>query len=83
MSRGVPRCAPASLGLAAWRCAWRAAASPAAPLCPIPTRWLVELDRALALRKALVLMVSLDGCPYCKLVRDSPISSPLREAASP
>jgi thioredoxin-related protein len=30
-----------------------------------------ELDRALQRRRPLLVMASLDGCPFCKLVRDS------------
>ncbi|HLL17840.1 MAG TPA: thioredoxin fold domain-containing protein, partial [Rubrivivax sp.] len=36
----------------------------------------------LAYRKALVVMVSLDGCPYCKLVRESYLA-PLRGEGQP
>ena len=41
-----------------------------------------ELARALAGRKALVVMVSLEGCPYCKLVRESYLL-PLRAQGQP
>jgi hypothetical protein len=34
------------------------------------------------MRKALVVMVSLDGCPYCKLVRESYLV-PLRAGGQP
>jgi hypothetical protein len=59
-------------GLAVWvNCPATAAARTAAPLLPRPASLATELQRALALRKALVVMVSLHGCPYCKLVRES------------
>ena len=41
-----------------------------------------ELGRAAAMRKALVVMVSLEGCPYCKLVRESYLA-PLHAAGQP
>lgn len=48
------------------------AASPTVPpSLRRPASLAVELQRAVALRKALVVMVSLHGCPYCKLVRES------------
>ena len=49
---------------------------------PRPVSLADEIDRALQLRKALVLMVSLDGCPYCKLVRESYLA-PLRADGQP
>jgi len=30
-----------------------------------------ELEQALAIRQPLVVMVSLEGCPWCRLVRES------------
>lgn len=51
---------------------WRAAASAArTQRLPRPQSLTAEIERALRARRALVLMVSLDGCPYCKLVRDA------------
>jgi hypothetical protein len=38
---------------------------------PAPASLADALARALAARKSLVVMVSLDGCPYCHVVRDS------------
>jgi thioredoxin-related protein len=38
-----------------------------------------ELDVALRLGRPLVVMVSLDGCPFCKIVRDQHLRSMLRE----
>ncbi|WP_332824847.1 hypothetical protein [Ramlibacter sp.] len=56
--------------LAAW-VPWLALAQAAAPVLPRPTSLAAELERALAARKALVVMVSLEGCPWCKLARES------------
>ncbi|MCC2674130.1 MAG: hypothetical protein K0R58_1077 [Ramlibacter sp.] len=38
---------------------------------PRPPSLADALERSLAVRKALVVMVSLEGCPYCRLVRES------------
>jgi hypothetical protein len=63
---------------------WRTAAWAEAgtQLLPRPASLADEIHHALALRKALVLMVSLDGCPYCKLVRESYLV-PLRAEGQP
>ena len=69
--RGLLRAA--SLGTVApilFRPANSASAAQAAAL-PRPASLLAQLELAVSQRKALVLMVSLDGCPYCKLVRES------------
>lgn len=55
-------------GLAAWTVN-QSFASSLALLRPLSLA--AELQRAVTARKALVVMVSLDGCPYCKLVRES------------
>jgi len=58
--------------------AWAAGAlSLARPLSRAP-----ELERALGARKALVVLVNLQGCPYCKLVRESYLV-PLRDSGQP
>lgn len=49
---------------------------------PRPRSLPTELERALDARKALVLLVSLDGCPYCELVRESYLV-PLRGSGQP
>ena len=41
-----------------------------------------ELASALKVGKPLVVMASLDGCPFCKTVRDSHLA-PLREEGQP
>lgn len=70
-------------GLLAWATfPAAAAAGAAASVLPRPASLAGELAKALAARKALVLMVSLDGCPYCKLVRESYLA-PLWAAGQP
>jgi thioredoxin-related protein len=49
---------------------------------PHPRSLAEELARALAARKALVVMASLEGCPYCKLARESYLA-PLRAEGQP
>lgn len=48
-----------------------ASARAAQPLLPVPTSLASALEAALARRRALVALVSLPGCPWCKLVRES------------
>jgi hypothetical protein len=38
-----------------------------------------ELSAALRQRKPLVVMASLDGCPFCRIVRDNYLAPMLRE----
>ena len=47
-----------------------AEALPNAPL-PQPRSLAVDLATALEMRRPLVVMVSLEGCPYCKQVREN------------
>ena len=63
---------------------WRStsASTAGSALLPRPTSLAAEIERALASRKALVVMVSLDGCAYCKLVRESYLA-PLRAEGQP
>lgn len=44
---------------------------------PAPRSLAEELDRALQARRPLLVMASLDGCPFCKTVRDH-FLAPLR-----
>ena len=53
---------------AAWPLA-RAARLVPAPALPLAASLPSELGAALLQRKALVALVSLEGCPYCELVR--------------
>lgn len=57
-------------------------ASAQAPMLPHPSSLAAEIERALAQRKALVVLVSLVGCPYCKAVRESYLV-PLRAEGQP
>jgi len=49
---------------------------------PAPASLADELAAALAGGKPLVLMASLPGCPFCRVVRNSYLA-PLREAGQP
>ncbi len=62
--------------LLAWPLLGAAGLAPAASL-PAPQSLAEELDRALRLRRPLLVMASLDGCPFCKTVRDH-FLAPLR-----
>ena len=66
--------ATASIGLAAGSAstAWAAGA-----VLPAPQSLADELGRALEKGNPLVVMVSLEGCPFCKVARDSYLE-PLR-----
>ena len=56
----------AACGLAGWLAPARAAAKTLPTSRALP----VELAQALARKQPLVVMVSLHGCPWCKLVRE-------------
>jgi hypothetical protein len=49
------------------------------PVLPTPASLATELAAAQRRRKALVVMVSLEGCPPCKLVRENYLAPLLRE----
>jgi hypothetical protein len=78
--RGLLRAA--GLGVAAGVLGRAASGAPAAAVLPRPASLAAQLAQAVSLRKALVLMVSLEGCPYCKLVRESYLV-PLRAEGQP
>lgn len=59
-----------------------AGAGHGAPSLPRPASLADALAGALAMRKALVVMVSLEGCPWCKLVRESYLA-PLEAGGQP
>lgn len=65
---------------AALPAAGRAAADAGLPLSASLQQ---ELALALRQRKALVVMVSLHGCPFCKMARESFLAPMLREAGQP
>lgn len=54
-----------------------------APLLPAPS-WLdIELAAALKAGLPLVVMASLDGCPFCRVVRESYLAPLRRETGQP
>jgi hypothetical protein len=59
-----------------------AASAAHAAALPRPASLAAQLEQAISQRKALVLLVSLDGCPYCKLVRESYLV-PMRSDGQP
>lgn len=71
------------LPLALYSLAWGAAGEATAATLPAPASLARELAAALAARKPLVVMASLDGCPFCKVVRDSYLAPLRRDAAQP
>lgn len=70
--------------LAAWMlpAAAQAQSARAAAVLPRPASLAAELAGALGRGKALVVLVSLEGCPYCHLVRQSYLA-PLRAEGQP
>jgi hypothetical protein len=56
-----------------------ATARAAQPQLPMPSSLASALEAALARRRALVVMLSLPGCPWCKLVRESYLAPLLAE----
>ncbi len=46
---------------------------------PVPSALQTELAAALKAGQPLVLMVSLDGCPYCKIARENYLAPLVRE----
>ena len=51
----------------------------AAVTLPVPASLQQELAAALKAGQPLVLMVSLDGCPYCKIARENYLAPLVRE----
>lgn len=70
---------PAALGWLAWGSARDARAA----TLPSPDSLASELAAALREGKPLVVMASLDGCPFCKMVRDSYLAPLRRETGQP
>lgn len=56
--------------------------SVAAPALPVASSLTAELAAALGKGRALVVMVSLEGCPFCKVVRENYLT-PLRAEGQP
>jgi len=50
---------------------------------PAPDSLQAELDAALAGGNPLIVMASLEGCPFCKVVRDSHLAPMQRETGQP
>lgn len=50
---------------------------------PAPASLAVELAAALQGGRPLVVMVSLDGCPYCRIVRENYLAPLRRETGQP
>jgi thioredoxin-related protein len=67
---------PLALGLA-----WSAASAAHAAALPAAQSLATELAQALRAGKPLLVMASLDGCPFCRLVRDNYLAPLLREGA--
>ena len=68
---GLTRRRAARLLATAGLLAWTTEALAAAKSLPASRSLSTELAQALAARQPLVVMVSLHGCPWCKLVRES------------
>lgn len=50
---------------------------------PVPVSLQLELAAALKAGQPLVLMVSLDGCPFCKIARENYLTPLVREQGLP
>lgn len=68
---------PFVLGLA-----WGAAPAANAAVLPAAQSLSAELAQALRAGQPLVVMASLDGCPFCRVVRDNYLAPLLREGAA-
>lgn len=70
---------PFALGAGGW------GASPGAGAATLPAPESLATALAAALRggKPLVVMASLEGCPFCRMVRDSYLAPLLRETGQP
>ena len=68
----------ASLGL--YQGVW--AQSGATAVLPTPQSLQAELDRALQQKQPLIVMVSLEGCPFCRVARSSHLV-PMQKAGAP
>jgi hypothetical protein len=68
----------ASLGFA--QVVW--AQSGTSALLPMPQSLQAELNRALQQKQPLIVMVSLEGCPFCRVARSSHLV-PMHKAGTP
>ena len=79
LSRRRALLAAAVLPLAGWHVLGRAADAVLPPSVSLQQ----EIALALRMRKALVVMVSLHGCPFCRVVRDNFLIHLLRDEGQP
>ncbi len=70
---------PFALGAAGWGASKAAGAA----TLPAPESLAAELAAALRAGRPLVVMASLDGCPFCRMARDSYLAPLLRETGQP
>jgi thioredoxin-related protein len=71
------------LGLVAMALAQGVGAQSAAPVAlPTPHSLQVELTKALQQKQPLIVMVSLEGCPFCRVARNSHLV-PMQKAGIP
>lgn len=80
--RSLLHAAPSALAAAVLPRALQARAQPGRVALPQPASLQAALSGAVGAGKALVVMVSLDRCPYCALVRESYLA-PLLAAGQP
>ncbi len=62
---------------------WGASPGAGAATLPAPASLATELAAALRAGKPLVVMASLDGCPFCRMARDSYLAPLLRDTGQP
>lgn len=71
------------LGLVAMALAQGVGAQSVAPAAlPTPQSLQVELTKALQQKQPLIVMVSLEGCPFCRIARNSHLV-PMQKAGTP
>jgi hypothetical protein len=71
------------LGLVAMALAQGVGAQSATPaVLPTPQSLQVELAKALQQKQPLIVMVSLEGCPFCRIARNSHLV-PMHKAGTP
>ena len=71
------------LGLVAMALAQGVGAQSVTPAAlPTPQSLQVELTKALQQKQALIVMVSLEGCPFCRIARNSHLV-PMQKAGTP
>ncbi len=58
------------------------AQSVASAVLPVPSSLQTELAKALQQKQPLIVMVSLEGCPFCRIARNSHLG-PMQKAGAP